>query len=81
MWDICIGLFFLNLQKAWFFKNFLNGIFQRSEVLILIKSNLSTFSSTICLLRKFCIGMGWEVGGRFKREETYVDLWVIHIDV
>ena len=26
-------------------------------------------------------GMGWEVGGRFKREGTYVDLWLIHIDV
>ena len=25
--------------------------------------------------------MGWEVGGRFKREETYVYLWLIHVDV
>ena len=25
--------------------------------------------------------MGWEVGGRFKREETFVYLWLIHGDV
>ena len=25
--------------------------------------------------------MGWEVGGRFKRERTYVHLWLIHVDV
>ena len=24
-------------------------------------------------------GMGWGVGGRFKREGTYVYLWLIHI--
>ena len=26
-------------------------------------------------------GMGWEVGRRFKREGTYVYLWLIHNDV
>jgi len=26
-------------------------------------------------------GMGWDVGGRFKREETYVYLGLIHVDV
>ena len=26
-------------------------------------------------------GMGWEVGQRFKKEGTYVYLWVIHVDV
>ena len=26
-------------------------------------------------------GMGWEVGGRFKSEGTYVCLWLIHADV
>ena len=25
--------------------------------------------------------MGWEVGGRFNREETFVYLWLIHGDV
>ena len=25
-------------------------------------------------------GMGWEVGGRFKREKAYVYLWLIHGD-
>ena len=25
--------------------------------------------------------MGWNVGGRFKREETYVYLWLIHVDI
>ena len=25
--------------------------------------------------------MGWEVVGRFKREGTYVYLWLIHADV
>ena len=26
-------------------------------------------------------GLGWEVGGKFKREETYVYLWLIHVDM
>ena len=26
-------------------------------------------------------GMGWEVGGRFKREGTYVYLWLIHVAI
>ena len=26
-------------------------------------------------------GRGWEVGGSFKREGTYVHLWLIHVDV
>ena len=26
-------------------------------------------------------GVGWEVGGRFKREGTYAYLWLIHVDV
>ena len=26
-------------------------------------------------------GMGWDVGGRFKKEGTYVYLWLIHGDV
>ena len=25
--------------------------------------------------------MEWEVGGRFKREGMYVNLWLIHVDV
>ena len=25
--------------------------------------------------------MGWEVGGRFKREGTYIYLWLIHVEV
>ena len=25
--------------------------------------------------------MGWEVGGRFKREGTYVYPWLIHVDI
>ena len=25
--------------------------------------------------------MGWEVGGRFKREGPYVGLWLIHVDI
>ena len=27
------------------------------------------------------VGMRWEVGGQFKREGTYVNLWLIHVDV
>ena len=27
------------------------------------------------------VGMGWEVGGRFKREGTYVYLWLTPVDV
>ena len=26
-------------------------------------------------------GRGWETGGRFKREEAFVHLWLIHVDV
>ena len=26
-------------------------------------------------------GMEWDVGGRFKREGTYVYLWLIHADM
>ena len=26
-------------------------------------------------------GLGWEVGGKFKKEGTYVYLWLIHVDV
>ena len=26
-------------------------------------------------------GMGWEMGGRFKREGMYVYLWLIHVEV
>ena len=26
-------------------------------------------------------GMGWEMGGRFKREGIYVYLWMIHVEV
>ena len=26
-------------------------------------------------------GMGWQVRGRFKREETHIYLWLIHVDV
>ena len=26
-------------------------------------------------------GMGREMGGRFKREGTYVYLWLIHVDI
>ena len=25
--------------------------------------------------------MGWEMGGKFKGEGTYVHLWLIHVDV
>ena len=25
-------------------------------------------------------GVGWEVGGSFKREGAYVHLWLIHVD-
>ena len=74
-------IFSQSADRFSFFKNFLNSIFQKSEVLILIKSNLSTFSSMICLLRKFCSGMGWEVEERFKREGTFVYIWLIHFDV
>ena len=27
------------------------------------------------------VGMGWKVGGRFKRKGTYVYLWLVHVDV
>ena len=38
-------------------------------------------SSTSCSVTTWRGGMGWEVGGRFKKEGTYVYPWVIHGDV
>ena len=26
-------------------------------------------------------GMGWDMGGRLRREGTYVCLWQIHVDI
>ena len=38
-------------------------------------------SSTWCSVTAWRGGMGWEMGGRFKREGTFVCLWLIHVDV
>ena len=38
-------------------------------------------SSTQCSVTTKSGGMGWEMGGRFRREATYVNLWLIHVDV
>ena len=38
-------------------------------------------SSTLILCDTQRGGMGWEVGGRFKREGTYVHLWLNHVDI
>ena len=34
-----------------------------------------------CPVMTYRTGMGWEVGRRFKRDRTYVFLWLIHVDV
>ena len=34
-----------------------------------------------CSVTTYRGGMRWEVGGRFKREGTYVYLWLIYVDV
>ena len=36
---------------------------------------------TLCYNSKFKIFEGWEMGGTFRREGTYVYLWLIHVDV
>ena len=33
-----------------------------------------------CPVTTYRWGMGWEVGMRFKRDRTYVFLWLIHVD-
>ena len=38
-------------------------------------------SSTWCSVTTERRGMGWEPGGRFKTEGTYVHLWLIHVNV
>ena len=47
----------------------------------MVLMNLDTGSSTQCSVATQRGGMGWETGGRFKREATYVYLWLIHVDV
>ena len=42
---------------------------------------LDTGSSTQCSVTTCRGGMGWEMGGRFKREGTYAYLWLMYIDV
>ena len=38
-------------------------------------------SSAWCSVTTERRGMGWEPGGRFKTEGTYVHLWLIHVNV
>ena len=40
-----------------------------------------TGSSTGYSVTAYRGGMTWEVGRRFRREETYVYLWLIHVHV
>ena len=40
-----------------------------------------TGSSTQCSVTTYRDGMGWEMGGGFKREGIYVYLRLIHLDV
>ena len=37
-------------------------------------------SSNWCSVTSYRGGIGWEVGKRFKREGTYIYLWLIHVD-
>ena len=37
-------------------------------------------SSNWCSVTTYRDDMGWEVGQNFKREETYLYLWLIHVD-
>ena len=73
------------------FGDFLTYIFsktrkieQKIEVDITRKEKPSSITgqldSSICYHLKIS-ALGWEVGGRFKREGTYVHLWLIHVDV
>ena len=34
-----------------------------------------------CIKLEGWVGKGWEMGGRSKREEIYVYLWLIHVEV
>ena len=34
-----------------------------------------------CSVTTWMGGLGWEVGGKFKREKTYAYLWLIHVDM
>ena len=38
-------------------------------------------AQTVGSVTTYSGGMGWEARGRFKREGTYVCLWLIHVDV
>ena len=54
---------------------------QPSCVKQIISGNLlyDAGSSTQCSVTSWRGGMGWGVGGRFKREGTYVYRWLIHV--
>ena len=55
---------------------FLNSISEES----LKKERQSEDFFMSCINQK-CNGVGWELGGRFKREGTYINLWLIHVDI
>ena len=54
-----------------------------SDVKQIANGNLlcDAVSSTQCSVKTQRGGMGWEMGGRFKKEGMYVYLWLIHSDV
>ena len=44
-----------------------------------LEKEMATFSSVLAW-RIAGMGGGWEMGGRLKREGTYVYLWLVHVD-
>jgi len=63
--------------------SFVHGIFQ-ARVLewgAIAFSMYNTRSTNWCSLTTWMGGIGWEVGGGFRKEGTYVYLWLIYVDV
>ena len=63
--------FFLHCTCSVFFRPCEKAIYREKQCLYVIIKKYPVLCDNL---------EGWEVGGRFKREGTYIYLWLIHVD-